>query len=389
MMSTATGNYNYCIRFGAGLLILLLMACQPQTSQTAEQPTAQPTNEVTLNPESQAHAYIKESVVKLVRRPIMAPVTGKIVYDETRTSRVTSPIPGRVAGSIAELGTYVHKNDALAEMDSPELGQAQSVYASALSELNLADRIYQRKKNLYEYDSVPLKDVEQAKANLDHIRNETERARLKLANLGIHSMRLDDRFILRAPISGTITERNINPGMEVRSDQVPPLFVISDLKQLWVQMDIFEKDIGSIHVGAQVMLQVPAYPGKNFIATVIYMSQVVDESSRTVKVRCIVPNPENKLLPAMFASIEVQSDPEDLAVVVPLTALFTEGESVWLYVNMGNYRYQKRLVKIGLRLKDRAVILEGLKAGEHLVTDGALLLHAEQNNQLHNKRKMQ
>ncbi|PSJ18749.1 efflux RND transporter periplasmic adaptor subunit [Nitrosomonas supralitoralis] len=383
-------NHIYYIRFGTGLssLLLMLIACQPQTGQMVEQLTTQPSNEVILNPGSQAHTYIKESVVKLFQRPIMAPVTGKIVYDETRTSRVTSPISGRVAGNIAELGIYVHKNDALAELDSPELGQAQSTYANALSELNLATRIYQRKKKLYEYDSVPLKDVEQAEADLDRIRNETERARLKLANLGIHSMHLDDRFVLRAPLSGTITERNINPGMEIRSDLDTPLFVISDLKQLWVQMDIFEKDIGSIHVGAQVLLRVPAYPDENHTATVSYISQIVDESSRTVKVRCIVPNPENKLLPAMFASIEVQSNPKDLAVVVPLTALFTEGQSAWVYVNMGDYHYQKRWVKTGLRLKDRAVVLEGLNVGEQLVIDGALLLHAEQNAQLQSKRRL-
>lgn len=382
-------NLIYHIRSSIGLLILLLAACQVQTSQSNEQITVHPTNVVILSQESQKHAYIKESTVELVQRPVMSPVTGRIVYDETRTSRVTSPIAGRVAGCINELGTYVHKNDALAELDSPELGQAQSAYASALSELDLAERTFQRKKSLYEYDTIPLKDLEQAKANLDRIRNEAERARLKLANLGIHTMRLDDRFILRAPISGTITERNINPGMEVRPEQTLPLFVISDLSQLWVQMDIFEKDIGLIHVGAQVLLQVPTYPDKTFTATVSYIGQVIDEASRTVKVRCVLPNPGNLLLPAMFTSIEVQSDPEDLAIVVPLTALITEDQSVWLYVNMGNYHYQKRLIKTGLRLKDRAVILEGLKPGELLVTDGALLLRAEQNTQLQSKRSLQ
>jgi len=388
-MSMATKSLICFICLNMGLLSLLLAACQVQTNQSNEQVTVHTMDEVILTPESRKHAYIKESVVELAQRPLMAPVTGRIVYDETRTSRVTSPVSGRVVGCINELGIYVQKNDTLAELDSPELGEAQSIYASALSELNLAERIYQRKKSLYEYDTIPLKDLEQAKANLDRTRSEAERARLKLANLGIHTMRLDDRFILRAPISGTITERNINPGMEVRPEQTLPLFVISDLSQLWVQMDIFEKDIGLIHVGAQVLLQVPTYPDKTFTATVSYIGQVVDEASRTVKVRCVLPNPGNLLLPAMFASIEVQSDPEDLAIVVPLTALITEDQSVWAYVNTGSYRYQKRLVKAGLRLKDRAIILEGLKPGELLVTDGALLLRAEQNTQLQNKKNLQ
>jgi membrane fusion protein, heavy metal efflux system len=373
------------IWLNAGLLSLILMACQAQTDEPNLQIAAQPKNEVILSPESQKHIYIKEAIVELTQRPLMTPATGSITYDETRTSRVSSPISGRVIGGVAELGAYVHKGDALVELDSPELGQAQSAYASATSDLNLASKTFQRKQELYANDVIPIKDLEQAKADLTRSRSEVERARLRLANLDIHTMRLDDRFILHAPISGTITERNINPGMEIRSDLTDPLFVISDLNQLWVQMDIYEKDIGLIHVGAKVLLHVPAYPDETFKATVSYIGQVVDETSRTVKVRCIVSNANNQLLPAMFASIEVQSDPDDMAVVVPLTALFTENDAAWLYVNTGNYHYQKRLAKVGLRLKDRAVILDGLKPGERLVVDGALLLNAEKNNQMQSK----
>ena len=374
------------IRLKTVLFSILLIACQTQTDESSQQVTAHLKNEVVLSPESQKHMYIKETIVELAQRPLMAPVTGKITYDETRTSRVSSPIAGRVTGKISDsLGAYVHEGDALVELDSPDLGQAQSAYASTKSDLNLANRTFQRKQELYANDVIPIKDLEQAEADLARIRNEAERARLKLANLGINTMRLDDRFILHSPISGTITERNINPGMEVRPDLADPLFVISDLSQLWVQIDIYEKDIGLIHVGAKVLLSVPAYPQDVFPATIGYIGRVVDETSRTVKVRCTVPNPNNKLLPAMFASIKVQSDPEDMAVVVPLTALFTENDADWLYVNTGNYHYQKRRAKVGLRLKDRAVILDGLKPDERLVIDGALLLNAEQNHQMQSK----
>jgi cobalt-zinc-cadmium efflux system membrane fusion protein len=167
--------------------------------------------------------------------------------------------------------------------------------------------------------------------------------------------------------------------MEVRPDLDAPLFVISDLSKLWIQMDIFEKDIGLIHAGAQVLVRVPAYPGEVFTATVSYIGQVVEETTRTVKVRCTLPNDDFRLLPAMYTAIEVQSAPNDEAVVVPLTALFTEEESDWLFVAIGDGHYQKRPVKAGLRLKDRAVILDGLKPGERLVVDGALLLRTEED----------
>ena len=361
-------------------LSLLLMGCQAEDNPTTNKiQNLLPKDEVILRPDSPKRAYIKEAIVELVQRPLMDPVTGKITYDETKTARVSSPILGRVIGNIAPLGSHVHTGSTLAELDSPELGQAQSDYAGAIADLNLAERAFQRMQELFANGIAPKKDLEQAQDNLMRTRSEAERAKLKLLNLGVRSEGTNNRYALHAPIAGIITERNINPGMEIRPDLDTPLFVISDLTALWVQMDVFEKDIGLIHLGAKVLIRVPAYPQENFTAIVSYISQVVEDSSRTVKVRCFLPNSDNRLLPAMYAAIDVQSDPDDKAVVVPLTALFTEDESDWLFVAIGESHYQKRPVKAGLRLKDRAVILEGLNPGERLVVDGALLLRTEED----------
>jgi cobalt-zinc-cadmium efflux system membrane fusion protein len=374
-------NIRFCnyIRLTMVLLSLSLLACQQQQHEPQQQSKTPPKDEVILSANSPKRAYIKEAIVEPVQRPLMDPVTGKITYDEAHTARITSPIAGRVTGAIAALGASVKAGDVLVELDSPELGQAQSDYAGALADLNLADRAFQRMQELYANGIAPRKDQEQAQDNVVRARSEAERARLKLVNLGVHAGRTDNRFSLHAPIAGIITERSINPGMEVRPDQVAPLFVISDLSNLWVQMDIFEKDIGLMHVGAKVLVRVPAYQDETFTATVSYIGQVVEETTRTVKVRCILPNADNRLLPAMYAAIEVQSEPDDKAVVVPLTALFTEGESDWLFVAIGDGHFQKRPVKAGLRLKDRAVILDGLNPGERLVVDGALLLRTEED----------
>ena len=369
------------VRLLAGLIGLSLLACQPQHNEPKQQNKTLSKNEVILNSNSPKRAYIKEAIVELVQRPLMDPVTGKITYDEAHTARVSSPIAGRVTGKIAVLGAQVKIGDVLAELDSPDLGQAQSDYSGALADLNLADRAFQRMQELYANGIAPRKDMEQAQDNVARARSEAERARLKLVNLGVRNGRTDNRFALHAPIAGVITERNINPGMEVRPDQTVPLFVVSDLTTLWVQMDVYEKDIGLMHVGAKVLVRVPAYPDETFTATVSYISQVVEETTRTVKVRCILPNADIRLLPAMYAAIDVRSEPDDKAVVVPLTALFTEGESDWLFVAIGDGHYQKRPVKAGLRLKDRAVILEGLHSAERLVVDGALLLRTEEDSE--------
>lgn len=358
---------------------LSLSACHSEGESPQRTAQAIPKNEVYLSPDSPKRGFIKEAIVEPTRRSLMDPLTGTVAYDESRSSRIFSPVAGRVTGEIAALGAHVQAGATLLVLDSPELGQAQADYAKAQADLGLAEQAFRRSKELFEGGVAPRKDFEQAQDDLARARSEAERAQLKLANLGIHDSRTDDRFSLKAPIAGVITERSVNPGMEIRSDRSDPLFVISDLDRVWVLMDVFEKDIGLIHVGQQVAVRTQAFPDQRFMGTIDYLSQVVDDATRTVKVRCVLANPDHKLLPAMYASVEVLSDPNDTAIVVPLDSLFTEGESDWLFVAIGEGRFQKRPVKVGLRLKDRAVISEGLTAGERLVVDGALLLRTEED----------
>lgn len=375
MMST----FAVSTRLLAGFSLLLLVACKPQEPPKPASAPPLPRDEVLISPDSPKRGYIREAVVELTRRPLMDQVAATIAYDESKTVRVFSPISGRVSGSIAALGARLLQGAALAGLDSPDLGQAQADFLKAQADEKLAEHAFDRVRQLFDHGVAPRKDFEQASDDRERARSEAVRARLRLANLGVKAGTADNRFVLNAPIAGEVTERNINPGMEVHPDMDKPLFVLSDLSHLWVWMDVYEKDIGLIHSGQKVLLKVQAYPGVEFPASVDYISRLVDEDTHTVKVRCVLPNPEKKLLPAMYATVEVQSDLDDLGVVVPLSSLFTEGESDWLFVAIDHGRYQKRPVKVGLRLKDKAIIREGLQAGERLVVDGALLLRTEED----------
>ena len=367
---------------GIGILSIFLavplFSCYSQTATEKSGAISASPDMIVLDGKSPKLKYITEAEAPLMQRPLLDLVTGKVVYDETRTVRVSSPISGRVIGKIAEIGLQVNVADILVELDSPELAHAQATYAESLADFEMVKRAYGRVQSLFEYDIAPRKAVDEAEDQLVRARSETERNRIKLANLGVHNRQMDGRFVLRAPLAGIVTERNINPGMEVKPDLPLPLFVISDLSRLWVLIDIFEKDIGLISRGAHVRIHVPAYPEESFVATIDYISQVVDETSRTVKVRCIIQNEDKRLLPAMFASATVLSDPGDRVVIIPLTALFSEGESDWVYIDTGNHRYLKRRVTVGLRTRNQAVIRDGLNPGERFVADGALLLRAEQ-----------
>jgi cobalt-zinc-cadmium efflux system membrane fusion protein len=359
-----------------------LAACHQDDNQpkaTAAAPL--PGDEILLPADSSKRGYIQEQKVELVSAPVMEPVAGKIAYDETRTARISSPIPGRVVSAIPALGTAVKARDPLMELDSPDLGQAKEDYANAIADQRLAEEAWRRARMLYEGDVLPRKELQQAEDNVARARNEVQRTRMHLHNLGVADDRINDRYVVRTPIAGIITERHVNPGMEVRPDLPEPLFVVSDLRSLWVLMNVFEKDLGLIHPGKRVLVSVPAYPDRKFPATIEYIDKVVDEATRTVKIRCRLDNPDGTLLPAMYASVEVESDVENRAIVVPLSALFTEGEGDQVFVCIGDGHYKRRDVKVGLRLRDKAVIAEGLKPGETIVSQGALLLRTEEANE--------
>lgn len=344
-------------------------------------PPVIPKDEVLLAPDSSKRAMIVEREIGRVPAPIMEPVAGKIAYDETVTARISAPIAGRIVSQLPVLGAHVNARDPLIELDSPELGRAKEDYANALADARLAQGAHDRAKSLFEHGVLSHRELQEAENALTHAQDDVSQSLMHLHNLGVADDQINNRYWVRSPISGVITERHVNPGLEVRPDLSDPLFVVSDLSRLWVYMNVFEKDIGLIHVGGQVAVTVVAYPNERFPAVIEYIDKLVDEDTRSIKVRCRLSNADGRLLPSMYASVDVQSGPDDRAVVIPLTALFTEGEGDQVFVKIGDGHYKQREVKVRLRMKDRAVIAEGLETGETIVSEGALLLRTEEANE--------
>ena len=362
------------------LLVMALLTACSDSSEKAK-PLPQPPKvkgEVYLTPDSPKKAYVKTASLSLTQHPLLEPLAGKITYNESVTSRISSPVAGRVIGTPVALGTQVQSGSTLLELDSPDVAAAEADYAKAQADLTLAKKSLNRQQELYAGKAVSQKDLEQTQDNFNDARSEVQRAQQRLLNLHIGTRQNDGRFALRSPVPGVVVERNVNPGMEVRPDLDAPLFVVSGLKKLTVIMEVFEVNLGKIRLGQKLSISVPAYQGETFPATVQYIGQVLNENTRTVQVRCDLPNPDGRLLPGMYATITLESDPGDQAFVIPLTAVFTEGDADYVFIALDDNHYQKRPVEIGLRLKDKAVITGGLQPDEQLVTEGALMLRAEE-----------
>ena len=178
-------------------------------------------------------------------------------------------------------------------------------------------------------------------------------------------------FSLTAPISGIVVERNATIGATVGSDA--NLFKIIDLSSVWIDANVFEKDLERVKLGQQVNVTVPAIPGVTFLGRVILVSSVVDPETRSLKVRTEVPNRGGNLKPDMFANVAIITDVNRSAISIPQSAVLDDGGQKVVFV-ASDSGYEKRVVSVGIQSNDRVEIQAGLKAGDKVVVKGNYLL---------------
>jgi cobalt-zinc-cadmium efflux system membrane fusion protein len=178
-------------------------------------------------------------------------------------------------------------------------------------------------------------------------------------------------FSLTSPISGTVVERNGTLGATVGTDA--NLFKIIDLTSVWIDANVFEKDLERVKLGQEVKVTAAAFSGTTFTGRVILISSVVDPETRTVRVRTEVPNPDGRLKPDMFANVEIFTAVHGTAISIPLSAVLDDGGRSVVFVADGN-NYTKKEVSLGLKSDDRVEITSGLNAGDKIAVKGNYLL---------------
>ena len=377
------------LKKAAGAVVLLAAAVaglfamrHPHAAQApagaAAAAAAQPVrNSISFADGAPQWASIKVEALQAGALPLSEPLNGRVVYDEDRTARISSPIAGRVTRLQVEPGDQVRAGAVLATIDAPDLATAQADWHKAHADEQRKHQAYDRAQTLYDGEVLARKDYESAQADYQQAVAETQRAAQRLKNLNA-STGADGVFGLRAPLAGVVAERRINPGQEVRPDLPDPLFVVSDLHQLSVMVDVPERSAGSVHAGQKVSLDSDAWPGEHFAGTVAHVGQTLDPVTHRVQVRCVVPNADLKLKPEMFVRVALLADDgAHRAVQLPNGSLFVEGMYEFVFVETRHGNFEKRRVHIALRGHDSSYADSGLNDGERVVTEGAFLLNAE------------
>lgn len=321
--------------------------------------------------------YIKIETVSDSPVAAMVPLAGRVSFDEDKTQRVASPIDGRAVSILVHPGDKVEANQPLVELSSPVVGQLQSDALKARQDLSLSEKARERARKLVADGAVSAKELAQIEADYHKASSDVARTSAQLQALGLTATEPAVRASLRARIGGTVVERSVLVGQEIRADTVTPLLTITNLESVWILADAYEQDLSLVHEQANVIVRVPAYPGEEFPGKVSHVGEIIDPLTRTVKICCVVPNPARKLLPEMFAKVELRDLEQKRAIQIPAPAVLYDGDAASVLVVTDKTSFRSRPVSLGPALNGKVRVLSGLKAGEKIVTTGALFLNQE------------
>jgi cobalt-zinc-cadmium efflux system membrane fusion protein len=307
--------------------------------------------------------------------------------DERRTAQVSSLLEGQVVSLGADLGAAVRQGQVLATIHAPALADARTAFLQASARAQLTRREADRARVLLEREAIDAKDAARRQADYDQARIDAGVAESKLHSLGLDQAQepgegrraddLADPYLrLLSPVSGRVIARDAIVGQHVMPGLA--LFTVSDLATLWAVLDAREPDLPFVAGGGAVRIRSSIYADRAWDGRIIHVGDVVDEKSRTVKVRVETANAGLLLKPNMFIQGEVVGAEGTRDVLtVPADAVQTiNGEPV-VFVRVAADRFAVRAVQAGGRTGDRRAILDGLEGSEQVVATGAFSLKAE------------
>ena len=339
---------------------------------------------------AESHPRVETALVELGSGAHDLTLVGRVAYAEDHYSRISSPLQGRVLEVRAHLGEHVEAGSVLLVLDSQEIAQAYSEYAKEDSDLQFATRAHELAKDLYENRALALKDLKQAENELIKARAEFRRAKERLLSLRVPAQELEkplerqkvtSRFEMKSPLTGIVVERNVTPGQSIGGDSGQVLFTVADLDLLQVVADVYERDLAYLALvkeGQQAKVNVEAYSDVSFPATVTTIGDVVDPTSRTIKLHAVVKNKDHRLKPEMFARLHIEVGESTLLLTIPREAVLEEDGKEFVYVVEGTDHYVKRAIKASTISPDQVRVLEGLASGQRIVTKGAVLIKGQE-----------
>ena len=371
---------------------LVFTACKRESAENADKSKSltdmQQNGLLQMSLSAQQHIGLQGSAASLTHMQEYLRVTGTVQPIDSRVASVRPLARGRIVEVHAKVGDRVKAGQTLAVFDNVEAGELIAQLQSARAELEQrkarlapARRQSERSRRLADIGAGSEKDFESCQAEQQEIEASIRSQQaaingieVRLRRFGISNASAPSSFLtaLKAPFAGVVTKAQVSTGDFV--DESREVFAVANLSQVWVQAEVYEKDLGRIRVGQNASITVDTYPNEHFNGRVAYISDVLDPQTRTARVRCEVANGDLKLKTDMFASVELPTKFDKQAVTVPTSALQeVEGKSV-VFIRRSQTQFEKRDVEKGATVNGQTEITRGLKVGEPVVTQGSFHL---------------
>jgi membrane fusion protein, heavy metal efflux system len=308
-------------------------------------------------------------------------LTGAVAYNSFETTPVITQVGGPVARILVFPGQEVHVGQPMLYVSSPDYAQLRTNFVKARSAYDLALKSYSRTEELYTRGARARADLEQTESTRDQAKGDLDAADQALKVLGLSPDKVvkepvSPEIAVFAPIAGVVVERLASPGQVLQAGATQ-VFTISNMNTVWVLANVYEHDLGSVHMGDAVEIQTDAYATR-FHGKISFISPALDATSRTLQVRIVTDNPGGRLKKDMYVTAIVQAGAIENALTVPDAALLRTAENEpFVYVVADPAKanqFSQRLVSVGESQGGRTQLLSGVRQGENVAADGSLFL---------------
>jgi membrane fusion protein, heavy metal efflux system len=323
-------------------------------------------------------SHVQVVTVESSNLPRVLRLTGAVSYNAFNTTPVITQVGGPVSRLLAVPGQRVTKGQSLLEVSSPDYSLLFASYLKARDTFRVADKNYDRAKDLYAHHAIAERDLLSAESDRIQAQADLNASLLGLKILGIPKPEDLEKsptseIPLYAPIGGEVVERDVAPGQLLQAG-VTQAFIISDMSSVWVLANIYQSDLADVKVGDQVTVQTDSYPDA-FHGKISFISPALDPNTRTLQARIVVDNPGEKLKNNMYVTATVNAGSTRNAIAVPDAAVLRDDENQpFVYMATGSNQFGRRPVDIGPSQGGRTQITKGLTPGEKVVGNGAVFL---------------
>lgn len=374
------------------LFVLILTGVVAGCSRSKPEPAATTAKSesglVHISAEAQQHFGFEVEPAQVHELNEYLQVPGTVQAIDSHVNTVRPLARGRLHDVLARVGDRVRKGQPLATYDNIEAGESIAQLAGARAELeklrvqerNLA-RQTERARDLADIGAVPKKEFEQASTDQQAAQQSIKSQESTIAGLAARLQRFgvaatDVSSVpiatITSPIAGVVTKQGASPGEVIELSSA--LFTIADLSSVWVQAEVYEKDLGRIRVGQSAFVTVDTYANQPFTGKVTYISDFLDPQTRTARVRCEVPNGDIRLKLDMFANVNLPTTFSRRTLTVPAAAIQEVGDKTVVFVRKTATEFEPRWISAGNTVRDLVEITKGLREGEPVVKAGAFHL---------------